>query len=226
MIFGYDVNNATTARCLAKTWESSGISVSVMLYGTGSGVDSDTICDGIPTAVNIADAHIRLCLEEIAQSTGASDLAYVSTTLLDHCQEIHKKILDISDFIGQGIYIGGAIIYGCADKILLCSFGGTAIYSWQNNELVTQGNQAACPFAQNAIGGSKDWNPYCWHISRSDNVRLICTCKPLSDLHISNEILRTQVAPDSHVNTASMLLRRELERQSLGGPAAVMDFRC
>lgn len=225
MNFGYDVKSPQYARCLAKSWPASGITSSLLLSATGSIPDSDALCNGIPFAIDYAETSIQLCLEHIATSHGFSDLAFAGTTLRECCQAIHRHLLEVCEYIGQGIYISGAIVYTCPDRILMFPFGGAAIYAYQDSKLTRLGSDSSSPFIRDAMGGSEIWTPVYWQAPVSENPHLFCLSHPLEDIHSCNEILQKQVSTGSHPNTASMLLRREIDRQIHDAPSAVMELQ-
>lgn len=225
MILGFDIDAPSNSRCLARTWSDSGCAAGILLTATGTQMPPDAVFDGTKPSLDYGLASLQNCMDKIANSAGSEDLVYAGTLLLDCCKNIHTRVLEIGDFAGQGIYLSGVVTYFANSHYLHIPFGGGCLYSIENGKLVHHGAMPDMRLIRDAIGGGPAWEGRCWQNLRKENMRLLFSSSPIMDIPRCEEILCEHSNEQSHMNTASMLIRRELMYSIPGGPTAVMEMR-
>lgn len=224
MIFGFDTDNSEKSVCCAKQWDN-GTQAAFLLTCTGSAIDLDGICCGMKTAVQYATALFCQHFEEISNSEGAADLIYAGTRLIDCGRQIHARVLELGDYSGQGIYLTGVATYFTAHgPFVMLPFGGGCLYISSRGKTICLSPNSYERIVRDAIGGSRDWQGRCWHGELKDNSHLIYTSAPI-DARFCEQTIKTHSSETNHINTVSMLLRRELESKYPGNTTAVMELR-
>lgn len=222
MTVGFDADGSKLAYCGAKTWVDS-IQAAYVITAEGTLMDSNTVCDGIEVAAEFADAVIKNTLDAAAGSAGATDTVYAETVLIDCCKTIHNRVLELSDFSGQGIYLSGVIAY-CIDKAFIAiPFGGGSLYRHDGEHLEVL-SAPESKIIRNAIGGTRVWHGKCLRGEVAQEGRLLLTSNAADPVRC-DQIIRVNGTERSHRNTASMLIRRDLEKAYPGSATAVLDMK-
>lgn len=220
---GFDVTPNTYAKCLFKRWDNnSGCAMALSI--TGTGMEVDALCDAIPVAADLTEATLVTCAEKIQESGGAQDIMFAATNITTACMDLHKRIWEIREFAGQGIYVGGAILYYTPEFYFLLPFGGCRVYAYTGEKLVTVGTEPDSLFIQDAIGGSSVWKPHPYKVKRTDNVRLLLTTGPIPDLAAAEKLLMENTGENPHPNTVAILIRKMLNAVFPEAPHGVIDI--
>ena len=225
MIFGFDVTDPKLSCCLAKGWEEFSTGTAFILTVFGTEPDRNLIfSDGLTATLENAVRTLQLQLEEISASEGAADLVYAATKIAACCNLIHRRTRETSEALGQGIYLAGAILYFTPDKYMILPFGSAVCYAFQDDQLTPQGTPPDTAFIRDALGGTAHWTPQIWQGTRYPHTRLLLASRQPADLAACSTIVRELGDDCNHPNTISMLLRREIEKQSPGYPTAVAEI--
>ena len=223
MIVGFDFSNRKRTTCIAKTVPETGADCAILLSADGTSVAPDAVLDGIEPVLKNTAALLTQEVEKAACGSGADDMVYISTYLTTICNRANSIILDTSDFLGQGIYISGVIMYHIAGRYLFLLFGGTAIYSVRGTTLQREGTATDDPFVRNALGSTQNWHCELIQGISEPGVHFFLTSRPLTDLNAACHVIATG-QEGAHPNTMPMLLVRELTK-GISHPAAVMEIR-
>lgn len=222
--FGFDTVQDGCV-CLAKRWKKQNVTAGFLLtaFGTLPAVDSISQ-DSMKASLTITAGAIQECLESAATSDGSQDLLYCATRLMDTFAAVHGRIRALRSLLGQGIYIGGAVVYFAGQQYILFPFGGVSCHTWDGIELIRQGSSAFEPGADglihDAIGCTESWKGQCWQGTLAPGRHLLCmTGEP--DQEAARKSLRQ--ATGRHPNTLAMLLRRE-QQKVCTLPAGVLDL--
>lgn len=224
LIFGYDSTPSSNTACLAKEVKDRGLGCAILLYACGSVMAADAVMDAVPFTLSKAEATLRQSMDEILHSGGADDLLYAVTSLTTVCKDLNREIIDISDYLGQGIYLGGVIMYHTYRNYALLPFGGGHAYRYENETLSVLGVQYEDPFARNALGASRSWDCEFIQGDYQEGLHFLFTSKKIPDIEAAAGILTEHISNRSHPNTISMLLKRLLD-QEFTYPAAVMELQ-
>ena len=222
--FGMAIDRSGKAICAGKTWAVSGGTAGVLLYGFGTRPPADAVCtDGIRKSLENTAKTVLAAMDTAASSASGSDLRYVWATTADALRNANDQICSLSAFLGQGLYIGGTIVYIVRNQYFLYTFGGAASYIWDGSSLVPLVLLDSDGLIRDALGNHNALRePQVLFASVKAGSRLILTSLPLPDER-SIEVLQGSELGKDNPNTVSLLLKQELE--SIGcSPAAVMEI--
>ena len=211
MKIGFDADNTETTVCDTVYWEKKNIGAGLLLYAYGTApVQHAVFTTGCKEAVKYMKRRIEEQIVAVYCDDGAADVQYAAAKIMDVFQECNSQIYEMKSFLGQGIYIGGAVAYTVGSKYILFPFGGGRAYIWNGVIMMPQGDPpAADGIIRDAVGAMKTWPGQCWTGTLLEDSRLILTSSLLPKLDFP-EFFRSD--DNSHVNTPAMRLRRELEK--------------
>lgn len=211
------------AKVSGKNWGSR--TAGVMLYGFGTKPHPDGICpDAMERTLENVMNLFRDCLEETGSGPGANDIRYASAKLSDTALEANHAVKEIRDFLGQGIYLGGAAIYLTEFAYCGVAFGGTSAYLWGSGSWVRINPNHFEPLISNALCGDERYKPETFQGGIPEGIKGILA---ISDTGIDPNKALACLRNDSSnqlVNTPAILLRRELEART-SAPSTVLDMR-
>lgn len=228
MSYGFDARPAEHACCAAKTWLGKNVSAGIMLYVFGTTPDPNAICtDAHKQAINLIRVMLMEKLEEITSGIGANDVRYASMMLLDTLNDCNLRIRELRAFLGQGIYLGGTVIYTSARSCCVITFGGCSAYLWTEHSITRFGTPPDSHLIRDALGGREAWKPEVFQHSFSDADRgLLVVSAPNINAEYCLKQLVDGLRSDSQIShTPSILIRHEIEKVT-GSPSAVLEFTC
>lgn len=222
MSIGLCASNANT-KISGKSWDSR--TAGIMLYGFGTKPHPDSICpDALDRTLDRVMDLLRDCLEEIGSGPGANDIRYASAKLSDAITEANQAVKEIRDFLGQGIYLGGAAVYLTNFAYCAALFGGASAYLWGNGSWVRINPNFFGPLITNALCGDVRYQPEMFQGGIPVGIKGILA---ISSTGIDPNKALACLRNDSSgqlCSTPAILLCKELEAQT-GAPSTVLDLR-
>lgn len=223
--YGFDADSSGHSLCAVKEWPDKKITVGILLFTFGTVPHPLSVCpDAGKKVLQLSKSLIQAEAEKIAENDGATDIQYAAARLSDSLVAANKRICELSALIGQGIYVGGAIIYCSSDQYLAIPFGGAVVYTWNGYYLQAIAQEKSDNLIRDAIGSKKGWKSNCWRARLQERTSVFCMTEALLYEDAASEKLREGMKDASHPNTASMILRRELEHSSQP-PCAVLELK-
>lgn len=225
MNYGMDTDASGNAVCAVRRWPERNLVAGYLLFVYGTKPSPQSVCPdchekSLIQAENIIQEH----LESVAANEGSSDPRFVAACISDILQKINRRTYELAAFIGQGIALGGTVMFQSGDALIATAFGGGRMHFWDGNTLYPQGEiPAADGLVHDALGTRQSLKFKYWHGRLMPNQRFICTSDILPDLAKAAHAVTEGSRPGSHNNTVAMLLRKELEMRNIH-PTAVLEF--
>ena len=224
MTFGFDALPSEKACCFSRVWENRNVSIGAMLYVYGSSPHPKSICpDGqTQTLYQIRNVLIER-LDELASGIGGTDILYVSTMLKDILADANVKIREIRSFLGQGIYLGGTVIYVSGRAYAALSFGGSSVYHCSGLTLERLTPVPGDFLIRNALGGSSVWKPdvVLGDLPDGSFGLVAVSCSQINEANCLRYMAETSGGTIAH--TPAILIRHEAEPVT-GPPSAVLVY--
>ena len=224
--YGFSTDASGKAVCAVKQWPETGSTVGYLLFCFGTEPDPLSVCpDSHMRCLRKSEAQLQAALDTLFGGNVQADHAYIAANLSDIIQRINSQIYDISAFLGQSICIGGGITVVVRDQFVTVPFGGGQVYQWtQEKQLKRIGdpNPNRC-IAVNPIGSGSKWTGKYWTGKLQPGTRLLTVSCLLADDTITLDTIGQGSQPESHDDTAAILLRQLLEKQDLT-PIGVLDL--
>ena len=195
-----------------------------LLYGFGSVPEADTVVDNaILRAVNCAAGSITQALNLAMQSEHSSDFAIVAQNIAQTLRAISKNLWDLSRCSGQGVYIGGVIVYFAGCNYFAIPFGGAALLSFQDRALSRLDTPAENNIIHDALGIRTGWSGRIMQGSLVPGGILLGTTGIPTDWQQCQQQIYEQTSSDIQSISAAMILRQQIAVASTD--AAVIEFR-
>lgn len=223
MIFGYDTDGERLFRCAFYTVPEKKMAAACLLHGFGT-VPHRNMAEpqGIRKGLDLSMGQFLNTIEFTIYAEGCKDLRYVATHIVDEIQRVNSRLREAGAILGQGIYIGGAIVYFVENHYLLIPFGGAAVYIAGQNSLIHQAEKpSADGLIRDAIGGAGVWKGRCWQGILPYDSSMFLLSEDLKDTDHTFQKIEPALTSDAHPNTPSMLLRRS-QMPQIG---AVLEIR-
>lgn len=226
MTYGFDALPAESACCAAKTWPERNVSAGIMLYVFGTVPDPNAISKDAHTQT-LYQVRNRLLekIEEIAEGIGANDIRYANMILLDTLNDCNLRVREIRSFLGQGIYLGGTVVYTSGKTFCAISFGGSSVFRWSDHSITRLGNVPQDQLIRNALGGREAWKPdiFLDDFTESDRGLLAISSWSVHTEFCLKQLVEGIQSKSQLVHTPSILIRHEVEKIT-GAPSAVMEL--
>lgn len=223
--YGFDADTSGQSLCAVKEWQDKQIAVGILLFTYGTVPHPLSVCpDAGPKVLQITKALIQAEAEKIVNHDGSTDIQYAAARLSDSLAAANKRICELNALLGQGIYVGGVIVYLSTDQYLAMPFGGAVVYTWNGYYLQPIAQDKSDNLIRDALGSKEAWECNCWRARLQERTSIFCMTEALLYEDAVSEKLHESMKFASHPNTASMLLRRELEH-STQPPSAVLEFK-
>ena len=189
--FGFDVDSSGNAVCSVKQWPEKELLCGVQLFVYGSPAPRHSVCpDSFMLALRKAISHIQTTAENLVQSEGYGDLMYAATRLCDGIKEVNIQIWELGAFLGQGIYIGGNIVYLVGSQYFITPFGGGHVYLWDGETLKRRGAKSQDRFIRDAIGAAAVWPGICWKGTLAEGNSILCLTGALNSSDAAADQIR------------------------------------
>lgn len=225
MNFGFDIEPGAPAVCAAHELEDKSITAACLLFGSGTVPHQDaTYKSGIQDAAENTARWVMDALDRMMNGDGKTDLHYVAAGVIESIRRSNRQIREVSQYVGQGIFVGGAVIYCVKSRYILLTFGGGFVYQFDATGLQRISNEEPSDgWVRDAIGSKGHWQGTWTTGTLTPGCRLFALSSNLSDKGKAAKLLSGMSELDDHANTGSMMLRRE------GNPGqsilAVMELR-
>lgn len=228
MTFGFDVSPHAPVCCAAKKRDQQQICAGVLLDVYGTVPDRNSVCRDSHERVLIQTKYTLLeILDRLATGSGAYDIQLSQMTLVDELHNINHHIREVRAFLGQGIYLGGVVLYSTAQSYAVISFGGTTVLHLGIDTLKPIFPPPPDQLIRNALGANSVWKPEVFVGDWNDETRGILAvnrdpccegCLPILEKHLCLARATQQTI------TSAALVRRELE-QRYNRPAGALLFQ-
>lgn len=225
MTFGFDIEPGAPAVCAAYELEGKGIAAACLLFGVGTIPHQDAAYkSGVQDATDNAARWVMDALDRMMNGDGRTDLHYVAAGVIESIRRSNRQIRGVSQYVGQGMFVGGTVIYCVKNRYVLLTFGGGCIYQFDSTGLKRLSNEEPSDgWVRDAIGSKGYWQGTWTTGTLTSGCRLFALSSHLSDKEKAAQLLSGMSELDDHANTGSMMLRRE------GNPGqamlAVMELR-
>lgn len=218
MIIGFDVEPGAPAVCAAHELEDKDITAACLLFGAGTIPRRDaTYKSGIQDATDNAARWVMDAMDRMMNGDGRTDLHYVAAGVIDSIRRSNRQIREVSQYVGQGIFVGGTIIYRVKNRYVMLTFGGGCVYQLDASGLKQLSkDESSDGWVRDAIGCKEHWQGTWTTGTLMPGGRLFALSSDFPDKEKMTQLLGGMSELDNHANTGSMILRRE------GNPGQVM----
>lgn len=223
--YGFDIDFSGDAVCAVKQWEEKNITTAYLLFSYGTEIAPLSICPNArDQCMEKMEGMIRQQLDLITYSGGVKDTQYVLTKLNDVLRQCNLETYQIGAFLGQGIYLGGTVIFIQDVNFLVIPFGGGMAYLWDGDKLLLKCDPPnPNGLISDALGSCEKWRGKYWTGTLSQGNQLFCTTHEIQDLDQAVQNIVNGNNAESHRNTTAMLIRRQLETADFP-PTAVLHI--
>ena len=225
MKYGFDTDSSGSAVCGVRQCNELNLTAGYLLFVFGTQPPEYSVCpDCHARSLVLAESLLQEKFETLAQSDGCKDAKFAAASITDALQTCNKQIYDLAAYIGQGIALGGAVIFVMDDTCIAMSFGGARMHFWTGSELHPHGEPpAANGLIADAIGTRQVWKGKFIRGKLQPGQRFICTSDLLPNLQQASQSVAEANGSAGHDNTVAMVLRKELEQKNIP-PTAVLDI--
>lgn len=226
MRYSFDVDNTGTAICSVRQCPEKQLTAATLLFSFGTIPDDNSVCpDSNRRAVRQADMVLQEQLGQTLESEKAGSFQFAASMIIDALQRCNRQIWETGIYLGQGLYLGGVIVYCVGNDFIFFPFGGGTVYTWDGKTLVRQGTpETNDGLIRDAVGSRSTWQPKCWQGRLEAGGRLLCLTDVINNAERCITSIRKGEEPGAHASTVAVLLRRDLEEASVT-PTAVLDLQ-
>lgn len=219
-----DVAPAANVICVSRSIPEQELNAGCLLYSFGSVPEADTVVDNaILRAVNCAAGSLTQTINQAMQNEHSNDLTIVAQNIAQTLRAISKNLWDFSRCTGQGVYIGGVIVYFAGCNYFAIPFGGAALLSFQGRELSRLDPPAENNIIHDALGIRNGWAGRILQGSLAPGSILLGTTGTPADWQQCQQQIYEQTTSDIQSISAAMILRQQIAVASTD--AAVIEFR-
>lgn len=220
----YDADTSGFTSCTTRRYESKDINIGILLFSYGSDPNPFSVClDGKRKILLQGEHMLQKQLEKLAESEQAQDLHCANTVVRKALEAVNSNIREARYFLGQSLYLGGAVFYTCQDRYILCSFGGASVSYWDGTTWTVLAREPEDRMIRNALGGSAYLQPEQWGGKLPPGTRLFASSGYFKNLDACIQAIREGEHDTGRINAVASLLRNRLSAD--GVPlTAIMDI--
>ena len=221
-----DIGQKTHCICAQRSYKEHQISCGAMFYGYGTVPRLDAIMDnGVDRAVKAVAGFVTKAIEEASNDPAqCTDIQAVAHQLATALRTASRTLWEISRLAGQGLYVGGTIVYTYKQAYIATAFGGAELLSFSNGYLCTIAGQSDDKLIYDAVGGKNGWAGKFVRGDFSSHDILFGTTGPIIHKHEDcTQQLQEYTMPGIHTTTGAMIVRQYLDIDP--ECAAVIEYR-
>lgn len=219
-----DVTPTANVICVSRSMPDRELNAGCLLYGFGSVPEADTVVDNaIQRAVNCAAGSITQTLDLAMESEYGTNFTPVAQNTAQTLRAVSKNLWDLSRCSGQGVYIGGVVVYFAGCNYFAIPFGGAALLSFRDRTLSRLDTPAVSNIIHDALGIRNGWSGRIMQGSLAPGDILLGATGVPNDWQQCQQQIHEQTTSDIQSISAAMILRQHIAVAS--ADAAVIEFR-
>lgn len=210
MILDFRCEREALVRCSVKSWPDKNAAAGTLFYSFGTLPDfSAAYKHALSAAILSAEQTFQKAFDSASTSMGSGLIERFTVAIQTAIQEINDRLHQARALLGQGVYLGGAVLARTETEYLAAIFGGAAFYIWDGTTLFAVGSTPVPgTVIQDALGSHNSWHGQIYRGPLQPNTCLLASTHPFTDVTKCSDILAgpADQFPDGKAHALCMTL--------------------